>query len=252
MTDFITQSELDKAVYGVFNYLLTRDSSHLIAAQSEIKKAKEIDFAIKTYAEYDLKEAFVPSSHGVNRMAIMLLNSYGECYLNNGQLSISADDPESGYADHTNTYTLRLKDAHTHLQIYKGNPSGAAKPYDFDTSFVSQITTYQDGRQDNTTDRAWDSFNKGYHTPSRTLDFKSALWKKDHEHFVNYILQILDTGKLIVYQPGKKDQPKQIRFLPDEAHKGYLMQYLNLLRYIRHFDTRLYDLSWDNFILKEN
>lgn len=252
MADFITQAELNTAIYGVFNYLLDKNIDHLRAAQTEIKKAKEIDFAIKTYAEFELKEAVVPSSHGVDRMAVILLNSYGEGYFDRGTLRIIADDPKSGYADHTNTYTLVLKDAETHYQIHKGNPTGKDKPYDFDTSFLSQITEYKNGKQEDTTDRAWDSFHPGYHAPSRKLDFKSALWKKNHEHFVDYIIQILDTGEVILFQPGKKTQPKQIVFNPvDTEHVECLKQYLNLLKFIRYFDIKNYDLSWDKFILPE-
>jgi hypothetical protein len=54
MTDFITQAELNTAIYGVFNYLLDKNIDHLRAAQTEIKKAKEANpssYAVKACAK---------------------------------------------------------------------------------------------------------------------------------------------------------------------------------------------------------
>ena len=251
MKDFISQTELAFAIENIYKYLQTRDSKCLQVAQNEIKKAKEIDFSIKTYQEYRLNEAFIPSSHGVNRMAVMLLNSLGENYLEQGILTIHQDDPKLGFAEHTNTYRLVLKDIDTHINFYTGNPTAEDKPYDFDTNFISQITRYQNGNTADTTKHAWDSFNPGYKNPIRTLDFKSALWKKDHEHFVNYIFQIMDDGSMVVFAPGKRDQLKQIEFKPKPENLHYLDQYLQLLSSIKAFDSKIYNLNWDNFILKD-
>ena len=95
--NFITIEELETAINAIFKYLETTDTKDLIKAQDTIKLTKEIDYSIRTHNEYDriteaakrgtlLETEIIESDHNVIRMAIMLLNSFGEQYLNNSEI----------------------------------------------------------------------------------------------------------------------------------------------------------------------
>lgn len=253
MADFISILELEQAIIHIYYYLKNNDITYIQdeKVQAAIRLAKEIDCSIKTYREYDSQVDYIPKEHNVTRMAVMLLNTFGELYCEGGSLTIYEDDLWKGKANHTNTYELKLKEPETHLNIFKGNPSAESKPYDFDTEFKSQLTHYQDGNLTNTTRNAWDSFASCYKTPTRTLDFKSALWKKNHEHYVNYIIQIDRQGTLSVFRPKQRDNPKQIKFESQLENRHYLQKYLNVLACIDYLNQSKYDLSWDNFIINK-
>lgn len=256
--NFITIEELETAVNAIFKYLETADTKDLIKAQDTIKLTKEIDYSIRTYNEYDriteaankgtlLETEIIESDHNVIRMAIMLLNSFGEQYLNNSEITIEDDDRFVGGTSHTNTYILHLKDPETHDKIFKGNPTKDDKPYDFYSQFVQQYTFYNNGAIVNTTATSWDSFNKCYQSPTRKFDFKSDLWKKNHMHSVDYIIQILYTGEVVVKLAKDLKVLKKFTLKTKPEMNFYLEKYLNLLKRIYRFKHR--NLPWDKFII---
>lgn len=256
--NFITIEELETAIDAVFNYLETADTKSLIKAQNSIKLTKDIDYSIRTHNEYDriteaakkgtlLETEIIESDHNVIRMAIILLNSFGEHYLNNSEITIENDDRFVGGTSHTNTYILHLKDPETHDKIFKGNPTKKDEPYDFYSQFVQQYTFYKNGSIVNTTATSWDSFNKCYQSPTRKFDFKSELWKKNHTHAVDYIIQILSTGEVVIKLARDLTVLKKFTLKTKPEMNFYLEKYLNLLKRIYKF--KRYNLPWDNFII---
>ena len=241
----LTIQELEIAKNAMLKYYETGNRADLASAQAEIIHCMNIDYSIKTHAEYDANVDFIKGSHGPNRMLIMLLNYYGEQYCNENALLIYCDDPRNGKTVHHNKYILSLKDPHTHNQILPGNPKKEDNPYDFNLDFVSQITVYPEGNSENTTPHAYDSFAGCYQKPFRKLDFKSAFWKKDHEHFVNYILTIDFNGKLKLLDANTL-QEKRFEFTETNT-QYFLQEYLKLLEVIKSDKFKYYD--WETFIL---
>ena len=200
---YMTMTDLKIALDGVLNFLKTKDSNFLAEAQSEIKLAKELDYAIKTQTEHHEKK-FVESSHGVGRMAMFYINYLGEHYWNDGTLTIFDDDPENFKAyKHINTYSVKFKDPETHENLFALNMDPESNPYDFDANFIQQWTKYSDNTKDTTVHAyesfsyKWDSFwvSPGYKKPHRRLDFKSAFWKSKHTHDIEYVLTLDFEGK---------------------------------------------------------
>ena len=266
MADFIPMSQLRAAIETIDRYLQDTTSTDameaLIKAQDDIKLAKEIDYAIKTKSEYEDGIDFIGQSHGPARMAIFLLNAFGEFYCNRGKLTIYSDDPYSNpeYPAHINSYVLSLKDYDSHINLYKGNPTPEDYPYDFNAGFIAQLTKYPNQEVEaNTTDTSFESFGKtalivrekGYHFPKRTLDFKSAFWNLETSkdtHRVDYIIQIGFDGILKVYNRYTKEQ-KDIIFEPGAPGAQNLYnKYMQTL----HIVKRLKSHSWDEFILDQS
>lgn len=250
MQNYIDYAVLDDLLLTKLPSIMKGDRALLLESQELLKLAREIDYSIKTKTEYKTKQSFVEFSHGPGRLAIFLLNYFGECYLHKGLLTIKEDDPTLGRANHTNTYQLELKDLDTHLKLYKGNPTKEDDPYDFNTIFVKQISQFIDtGRIQDTTKNPWDSYQNTYTEPSRTLDFKSAFWNSGSEHEVNYILQLSSSKELICYTGGTKER-KNIVFTPSAQAEDYFNKYFTTLSLINYLD-QYQGLTWNNFILKE-
>ena len=241
----ITIEELEQVIDALQSYA-AGDRTALEQNQDLFKLARDVDYSSKTQKEYETNSDFDPSSHGIGRMIMFLLNYYGEKYLSDGQLTISADDPKIFNTLHTNTYILKLKDPETHEQFGGYNPVAEDKPYDFDSQFIQQITYYPDKTAVDTTATAWDSFQKTYSIPARTFDFKSAFWKKGHEHFVDYILQIDSKSILHVINRSSK-QERQFAFSPADGHEQFLAKYNALISIMWQFS----DYAWSNFILDD-
>ena len=239
--------ELETAFAAMLKYYKSGNRQDLAVAQAEIIHSMEIDYAVKTQPENDSKEenAFIEESHGPNRMLVMLANYYGEQYCNGNTIIIYDDDPKPGKANHHNKYIFKLKDPETHKAIYPGNPTKKDKPYDFDLEFIQQVTVYADGNQVDTTDRAYDSFANCYQETVRTLDFKSAFWKDDHKHAVNYIFTIGFNGELKLLD-AKTNEEKQFTF-GDLGTKYFLEKYLETLQLIK--SEKFKHFSWREFIL---
>ena len=156
--------------------------------------------------------------------------------------------PYLAKANHHNYYLIELKDKDSHDKIYPGNPTKDDKPYDFNLKFIRQVTVYRDtGKQEDTTTHAYDSFAGCYQSPVRIADFKSALWKKNHEHDVNYIFKIDFDGQLHVLDARDLTE-KRFTLVTDGA--DYLLnRYLELLTLIK--EDKLTYFTWDNFILND-
>lgn len=250
MQNYIDYALLDSLLLTKLPAIMKGDRALLVETQELLKLAREIDYSIKTKAEYKTKQSFIESSHGPSRLAVFLLNNFGECYLHKGLLTIEEDDPTFGLANHTNTYRLELKDLDTHLKLYKGNPTKEDEPYDFNTVFIKQVTQFTDtGRILDPTKNPWDSYANAFTEPSRTLDFKSAFWNSGSEHDVNYILQLSASKELLCYTGGTRKR-KNIVFSPDIQAKDYFNKYfatLDLVNYLNQYQG----LTWNNFILKE-
>ena len=241
---------------NILLYLQTSNRRYLEVAQSEIRHAKELDFKIKTQTEYEKKED-VDSSHGPGRMTMFLLNSKGELYFNGGTLTIYNDDPKAVPNSHINVYIVELKDTETHTKIYATNPTADDHPYDFNTVFKEQYTVFPD-KTVNTTEHAWESFEHfykdtagnwqtikaGYHTPYRSLDFKSAYWRDGHKHSVDYIPTIDATGQEFLLS-GKTKATKEFKFIPLAENVKYKKQYLE---WLEKFDKLQY-YTWEHFII---
>ena len=179
----VTSAELEQMINILYDYYYTNDRKVLDNNRDLLLKIKNADYGSTTQTEYSTGQSFNETTHGPGRMIIFLLNYYGEKYLENGTLTIYEDDPKVFSNSHTNTYKLILKDPETHDTFGGYTPTADDKPYDFNSLFQSQITVYKEnGKQDNTTTTAWESFHgsklierqKGYYTPRRTFDFKSA------------------------------------------------------------------------------
>jgi len=239
----ITITELEKLIAVLQEYALTNDKELLKKHQDLILLAKDVDYSSKTQAENDNSD-FKDNSHGLGRMIMFLLNYYGESYLSDGILTIYGDDPRAFSSSHTNTYRLDLKDPETHNKFGDYSPTAEDKPYDFDSQFIKQITSYPDGNETDTTATAWDSFQKAYTTPVRTFDFKSAFWKSGHEHSVNYILQIDSKLNLHVFNRVTKEE-KIIEFVPVAEHEEFLNKYSKMIDIMWQFG----EYAWSNFIL---
>ena len=252
MAKFIEYTTLDRVIYGIVLYISTRDKKYLEDIQPEILLAKEIDESIKTKAEYKNNIPFIASSHNPARMAVFLLNYFGEHYLNKGELTIKADDPSDKYTNkHNNTYLLELKDADTHEKLYEGNPTSEDEPYDFNSVFIKQITCYPDKNVD-TTSTSWESFvhatnlRPGYFIPKRTFDFKSAFWKSGSEHNVNYILKLDFDKQLKLFNRVSKVE-KEIEFKPAANTSYFYTKYFELLNVINYFNQ--HKITWEECIL---
>ena len=240
----ITVAELEKLVTILQDYVVTGDKNILIEHQDLILLATAVDYSSKTQAENDNSE-FKDKSHGLGRMLMFLLNYYGEVYLADGFLTIYDDDPRTFSSSHANTYKLKLKDPETHDKFGEYNPTAEDKPYDFDSRFIKQITAYSDGNKVDTTDTAWDSFQKAYTTPIRTFDFKSAFWKSGHEHLVNYVLQIdFKLNLHVINRVTKKE--KSFEFVSNPEHEEFLKKYSEMLSVM----WQLGDYAWTNFIIE--
>ena len=244
----ITVAELEKLVNILQEYAVTTDKTEaediLRKNQDLILLAKDVDYSSKTQAEND-KSKFKDKSHGLGRMLMFLLNYYGETYLADGFLTVYDDDPRSFGSSHANTYKLELKDPETHDKFGDYSPTAEDKPYDFNSQFIKQITTYPEGNRVDTTITAWDSFQKAYTTPVRTFDFKSAFWKSGHEHSVNYILRIDFKLNLHVINRITKEE-KIFEFIPNPEHEEFLKKYSEMLSVM----WQLGDYAWNNFIIK--
>ena len=257
--NFITTDDLEFALNNILLFLKTSNKHYLEVAQPEIKKARDFDLQVKTQADYE-KNEFVAESHGLGRMAMFLLNSKGEHYINGGILTIYEDDPKKSPNSHTNIYKIELKDKNTHDRIWDTNPTADDKPYDFNAVFQQQFTVYPDKAVE-TTEHAWESFTHfykdadgnlqtikvGYHTPYRTLDFKSAYWKDGHKHSVDYITTIDVTGQMFVIRDQKSiKETKRFDFVPTAENVKYLQQYLE---WIAKFEKLQFYISWEYFII---
>ena len=138
---------------------------------------------------------------------------------------------------------MELKDKETHEKLYSTNPTAEDCPYDFNALFVSQYTVYPNNTAD-TTAHAYESFDHfykdsngkkqvikhGYHTPFRSIDFKSAFWKNGHEHTTDYIFTINEQGQSFLINTKINDQEKQFKtfiFEPLPENIKYLKQYLD-------------------------
>lgn len=254
--EYIEYAVLERVIYNIANYIETLDKKYLLDIQEEIKLAKEIDESILTKTEYANKGQFIASSHSPSRMAIFLLNYFGEHYLNQGELTIKFDDPFENYVNtHDNTYRLVLKDIDTHEKLYKGNPTSADEPYDFNSEFIRQITHYPNNTVDTTT-TAWESFvhssnlRSGYFTPKRTFDFKSAFWKSGGEHRVNYILKLDFNGELKLFNRVSKAE-RVFEFKAASNSLAFYDKYFQVLSIIKLFNQ--HQITWmDCIINNEN
>lgn len=223
----ITIEELEFALWSIYSYIVTQDSKFLKNAQYEIKLAKEIDYAIKTYQEYE-KGEFIESTHGPGRMTMFYTNALLEVYLDEGTVTVYGDDPINSPIAHNNTYKISLKDKDTHTSIYSTNPTADSEPYDFNATFIKQITVFPDKTAD-TTAHAYDSIglNKGYRTPIRKFEAKGFLWKKGHEHIANYIFHgTKDCGIKLLDRISNTE--KKFEFTPSSPEK---LKYLNKYYY---------------------
>lgn len=237
--------ELEIAKNAILKYYESGNRQDLVFAQAEIIHSMEIDYSIKTLSEYNKKIDFIKESHGPNRMLMMLANYYGEQYCNGNAIIIYDDDPRSGKSAHHNKYVFSLKDPNTHNQILPGNPKKENEPYDFNLKFLSQITIYPEGNAEDTTQHAYDSFAGCYQKPVRKLDFKSAFWKKDHEHNVHYIFTIDFDGNLKLLEASTLKE-KRFDFISSNT-QYFLQEYLKVLDIIRSGKFNYYD--WETFIL---
>lgn len=272
--DFILMSELEFVFNSLDRYLQTNDITFLESAQSIIKKAQAIDFAIKTLPELDYAketgtDVFLENTHGIGRMLMFLINYYGELYCNSAILTIYNDDPPYSKFLHINTYKLCLRNPSTHDRLFATNARAEDLPYDFDTCFQRQITiaTNIDGsiKETLTTATAYDSMpwlasaNKNadgtinyvfekpdYRIPRRTLDFKSAFWKSGHKHSVNYIMQLTNDNNFKVFSTNiGNSNEKVIAFEPLPENKIYYNLYYFWVNKFSKFEN----LRWDQFIL---
>lgn len=253
--NFITNNEIEQALIGIYKYLVNHDIDALKEVQPQIKKTRDIDFQIKTLAEYNENNgsSIIQNSHGPTRMLILgPLSLLGELYFHNGLLTIYDDDPIKKTYSHINTYRLTLKDLDTHLNVYIGNPTAEDEPYDFNTQFIKQLTQYPD-KVDDTTKTAFDSFfgfykkKNGYSIPFRKLDFKSALWntsKMQNCHNVDYILRITQDKTIYLFNRRTRDQ-KHFEFKPASGADKYLDKYIRYLNVVDVFKGH----SWDEFII---
>ena len=247
MENYIEYTVLYNVLFNIKNFSTTGNRAFIEDIQEDIKLAKNIDYSIKTQAEYNKKQNFIESSHGPKRSAMFLLNYFGELYLHEGSLTIEADDPTTSKAVHMNTYQLSLKDLDTHIKLYQGNPTKEDRPYDFNTKFKAQKTYFiESGKLVDTTGNPWDSFQNVYTEPYRTLDFKGAFWKSGNEHSVHYILQLQEDTNLACYIAGTKIT-KKIIFEPLPTALQYHKKYFEVLELIEFFNKHWY-LTWDNFI----
>lgn len=241
----ITVEELEFALWSIYSYIKTQDIRFLENAQREIKLAKEIDYSIKTYQEYE-ENKFIESTHGPGRKAMFFIDSLLEMYLDDGIITIYGDDPVNSTITHNNTYKLSLKDKDTHTSIYNTNPTADSEPYDFNATFIKQITVYTDKVVD-TTAHAYDSIglNKGYRAPIRKFEAKGFLWKKGHEHFANYILHgTKDCGIKLLDRVSNTE--KKFEFTPSSSEKlKYLDKYYYWINLFPVFEF----LIWDTYIL---
>jgi hypothetical protein len=209
-----------------------------------------------TKTEYANNSQFIASSHTPSRMAVFLLNYFGEHYLSQGELTVKFDDPSDNYTNkHDNTYRLILKDSDTHEKLYKGNPTPANEPYDFNSEFIRQITHYPNKTVD-TTATSWESFvhvsnlRPGYFVPKRTFDFKSAFWKSGGEHNVNYILKLDFNGELKLFNRVSKAE-KNFEFKAASNASDFYNKYFQLIDIIRLFNQ--HQITWvDCIINNEN
>ena len=252
MADYIEYSTIEQIVYGIADYLKTSDKKYLLNIQEEMKLAKEIDGSIMTKSEYSNNGQFIAASHSPSRLAVFLLNYFGEHYLDRGELTIKSDDPSDRYTNtHDNTYRLVLKDIDTHERLYKGNPTAEDDPYDFNSEFIRQITHYPNNTVD-TTATSWESFahepkfRPGYFTPKRTFDFKSALWKSGGEHKVNYILKLDFDRKLKLFNRLSKVE-KSFKFTAASGVSTFYDKYFQVLDIIKLFNN--YQITWADCII---
>ena len=252
MADYIEYSTIEQIIYGIADYLKTSDKKYLLNIQEEIKLAKEIDESIMTKIEYASNCQFIAASHTPSRMAVFLLNYFGEHYLNQGEITIKSDDPSDRCTyTHDNTYRLVFKDIDTHEKLYKGNPTAEDDPYDFNSEFISQLTHYPNNTTD-TTATAWESFvhspnfRPRYFTPKRTFDFKSALWKSGGEHKVNYILKLDFDRELRLFNRVSKAE-KCFEFIAAPEVSTFYDKYFQVLDMIRLFNQ--YQITWTDCII---
>lgn len=249
MHNYIDYNVLDKILFRLKEFICTSKKEYLEDIQEDLKLAREIDYSIKTKAEYAKQQEFIATSHGPKRLAMFLLSYFGEFYLAESLITIDDDDPIPGYASHTNTYRLKLKDPETHTRLYKGNPTKDDEPYDFYTEFVKQISKFKTNIAD-TTDSPWDSYQHAYVNPYRKLDFKGAFWQAGNEHYTHYILQLQRSKDLVCYKSGTKIT-KEIKVTPTPEASGYLNRYFEVLDLIDFFSKYWY-LTWESFILNSD
>lgn len=220
-------SEIEEVVDGMMSKL-KGDGSLFESAETE--KAKFLESGIKSYGEYR-EGVRIESDHTPYRLAVFLLNYYGETATAGRTVTIYDDDPYPGKAAHRNSYRLNLKDEYSHISLLPSNPEAKDEPYDFYGTFSRQITTYADGNEVDTTKTAWDSFAKRYQPPWRTFDFKSALWKGNgHLHGVNYTVTIDEGGNYVVRDPGFRIKKAFMSPADTELQKECMEKYGRLLK----------------------
>jgi len=235
------------------------DYSILIPYILDIEALKELDFSVKSHNEWKSKTGKVfYSDHNVSRIAMFLLNYYGELSLANAKITIMADElfvTRKGYT-HDNTYILKLHDPATHYALTKMDFTNTNGVQDFDTQFVKQITHYEPDKPGvDTTDTAYSpkSGTKNYAKPSRTFDFKSHLWKKEHTHNVDYVIQLVANEdrtqayyKVYRVENDIKVAEKEIELNLTEDNKVYLDAYIEFMKDFPLFEK----ITWDEILTK--
>lgn len=82
-------SEIEKVVEGMISMLKGDDSS---SRHAETEKARLLESGIKSYGEYR-EGARIESDHTPYRLAVFLLNYYGEMAIAGRTVTVCADDP---------------------------------------------------------------------------------------------------------------------------------------------------------------
>lgn len=257
--DYLTE------IYPTFKVLIaaikTKNLNSLInpAIKKSIQDLRDLDYQIRTYNENE-QDRFIRSDHNPGRIFMFFINYCGEKYLEDAKLTIKNDDLSEVAYKHTNTYQLKLKDKETHDALINYNPKPEDKPYDFDSIFKKQISysaLHEEICRD-TTATAYDKFT--YQKPKRTFDFKSAYWKKDHDHGVDYILQLDFDGNLKLFTVKTVPSLTNIDKLDKEYNikEDYILEVKPSNNYfLEMYKQALIDLStfngitWDDLIIDD-
>lgn len=253
---------IENVVDAMYTYLKKGDNTYIKQYQEEINILRGIDSGINTYAEYGGQDF---DNHTPTRAIIFLINYFGEMYLENAKITIYDDEPNNRfYNSHENTYILKLKDPESHVKLGGYNPTKKDKPYDFDTEFKKQITHYKDsGKIDDTTLHPWNGFNrskkKGYNTPIRTIDFKSAFYTSGkHTHDCDYIIKLTRDKQFLLYNMRANQVKSNLDSVPCtncvieiNSDKDYLNKYLYYVNMIDEYNRCWSDKNnWKYFIIE--
>lgn len=244
-------------------YIRSNDITYIKDLWEHLLDLRDIDNAIHTYAEQEFEKKYnyyklMPETHGLKRMAVLLLNIFGEGVFDGTTIITSADRYENSKNKHLNKYIIKLHDSDAHKFIYGKTPNKTDQVYDFDLTLMGQLTTYADGAEEDTTAHMYDTLTGKKYSQDivHQADFKSDLWKsKKHMHNVQFIIKLDALGNPEVYIT--KANGDSYELLADYAavisnltqqNKDNLLKYKELLSEI---NSGIFDnLTWDDLITK--